>query len=92
MTDELKNAESFDDESFELSDEALEAVAGGLIYHDAGDAHRKEAFYVLGESGKVIMRRDTLESAQHWAGNLHESTKILTADEFEALRKRYGKC
>ena len=47
---------------------------------------------VLDESGKVIMRRDTLESAQHWAGNLHESTKILTADEFEALRKRYGKC
>ena len=42
-------------EGIELSDEMLDAIAGGYIYHDEGDpaAHRKEAFYVLDGNGTV---------------------------------------
>jgi hypothetical protein len=78
-------------EGIELTDEMLDAIAGGYIYHDEGDpaAHRKEAFYVLDNSGTVVMRLDNAASAKHWAGNLRTSKKILNADEFETLRRTH---
>ena len=76
-------------EGAELTDEALEGVAGGYVYHDKGDAatHRKESFYVIDDSGDIVMRLDNLNSAKHWAGNLRTSQRIIDAEEFEQLRK-----
>ena len=73
----------------ELSDDELDRIVGGYVYHDAGDpaAHRKEAFYVLDDSGDIIMRLDDMGAAKHWANNLRTSTKVLTAEEFAQLRK-----
>ena len=76
-------------EGVELSDEVLDSIAGGYVYHDAGDpaAHRKEAFYVLDDSGDIIMRLDDVGAAKHWASNLRTSKRVLTTEEFEQLRK-----
>ncbi|MBQ6651095.1 MAG: hypothetical protein IJM67_07585 [Atopobiaceae bacterium] len=76
-------------EGIELSDEMLDAIAGGYIYHDEGDpaAHRKEAFYVLDGNGTVVMRLDNVTSARHWAGNLRTSADFLTPEQFERLRR-----
>ncbi len=76
----------------ELSDEVLDAIVGGYIYHDEGDptAHRQEAYYVLDDRGQVVMRLDSLKSAEHWAGNLRTSAKFIDADEFERMRRSYG--
>lgn len=76
-------------EGIELTDEMLDAIAGGYIYHDEGDpaAHRKEAFYVLDNSGTVIMRLDNAASAKHWAGNLRTTADFLTPEQFEKLRR-----
>ena len=73
----------------ELDDEALDDIAGGYVYHDAGDpsAHRREAFYVVDDSGDIVMRLDDLGAAKHWAGNLRTSQKVITADEYERIRK-----
>ena len=81
-------------EGIGLTDEMLDAIAGGYIYHDEGDpaAHRKEAFYVLDNSGTVVMRLDNAASAKHWAGNLRTSAQMLTADEFERMRRKYKSC
>lgn len=76
-------------EGVELSDEDLDCIAGGYIYHDEGDptAHRREAFYVVDDAGRVVMRFDNLAKAEHWAGNLRTSTKLLTPEEFEKMRR-----
>ena len=76
-------------EMAELNDDALDAVAGGYIYHDAGDeaAHRKEQFYVIDDKGTVVMRLDSFSAAKHWAGNLRTSQRIIDAKEFDQLRK-----
>ncbi len=96
MNDEMKRdlQELADTEGIELSDEALDAIAGGYIYHDEGDAaaHRREAYYVLDDSGRVVMRLDSLAKAEHWAGNLRTSAQMLTADEFERMRRKYKSC
>ena len=93
MNDELKKElqEMADTEGIELSDDELDGVAGGYIYHDEGDAaaHRKEAFYVLDDAGEVVMRLDSLERAEHWAQNLRTSSRILSADEFEKMRRKH---
>ena len=93
MSDDLKKElrELADAEGIELSDEELEGVAGGYIYHDEGDAsaHRREAFYVLDNDGRVVMRLDDAKSAEHWAGNLRTSAKLISADEFERLRRKH---
>lgn len=74
----------------DLSDEELEAISGGFIYHDPGNAaaHRKEAFYVLNDEGDILMKLGSADAAHHWAGNLRESTRFLTTSEFEKLRRR----
>ena len=94
MSDELKKDAVEMPDGVELSDEALEGVAGGAIYHDEGDyaAHRKEAYYVVDDKGEVVMRVDSLAKAQHWAENLRTSATLLTADEFEKLRKKGSAC
>jgi hypothetical protein len=90
MTDELKNElQGMDDEITELNDEALDTIAGGLIYHDPGDssAHRKEAYYVLNDNGDILMRLDDMGKAKHWAKNLRESQRVITTEEFKRLRR-----
>ncbi len=74
----------------EVSDEALDDVSGGYIYHDPGDAraHRKGRHYVLNDQGDIIMKVGDLKTAQHWAGNLKESSDELTAEQFNHLRTR----
>ncbi|MBE6479382.1 MAG: hypothetical protein E7Z98_02565 [Olsenella sp.] len=76
-------------EGIELTDEMLDAIAGGYIYHDTGDpaTHRKEAYYVLDDKGTVVMRLDNLARAEHWAGNLRTSADLLTPEEFERMRR-----
>ena len=78
-------------EGVELSDDELDGVAGGYIYHDEGDAaaHRREAFYVVDDAGNVVMRLDSQAKAEHWAGNLRTNTTLLTAQEFELMRKKH---
>ena len=95
MSDEqTKEPMEQDVEEMELSDELLDAVAGGFIYHDEGDptAHRRGAYYVVDADGNIIMRRDTLTSADHWADNLRLSDKMLTSEEFEKLRRKNKTC
>lgn len=90
MNDELSKELSSlaADDVVELSDELLDSIAGGYIYHDKGDAtaHRKEAFYVLDSKGKIIMKLGDIAKAEHWAGNLRTSLHTLTTEEFEKLR------
>lgn len=76
-------------DGIELTDEELDSIAGGFIYHDEGDplAHRKEAFYVLDAKGKIIMKVDDMSKAKHWAGNLRTSLQTLSTEEFEKLRR-----
>ena len=78
-------------EGVELSDEDLDSITGGYVYHDAGDAasHRKEAYYVLDDSGKVIMRLNDMGAAKHWANNLRTSPRLISTDEFEQLRRAH---
>lgn len=82
--------EMADAEGIELTDEQLESVAGGFIYHDEGDvaARRREAYYVVDDDENVVMRLDTLAKAEHWAKNLRTNTKLLTAEEFERIRRK----
>jgi hypothetical protein len=91
MDDKLKkeNSSLVDNEITELSDDMLDNIAGGYVYHDAGDAaaHRKEGYYVVDDHGEIVMRFDNMASAKHWASNLRTSQKVITADEFELLRK-----
>ena len=77
------------DEGFELNDDMLDAIAGGYIYHDEGDAaaHRSESYYVLDSTGRIVMRLDSMPKAEHWAENLRTSTRVLNADEFEKIRR-----
>lgn len=92
MSDDLQRGpQDLDaDEGIELSDDELDGVAGGYIYHDEGDAaaHRREAYYVVDDAGHVV-RFDSLAKAEHWAGNLRTTTKLITAEEFEQLRKKH---
>lgn len=83
--------EMADAEGIELTDEQLESVAGGFIYHDEGDAtaRRREAYYVVDDDENVVMRLDTLAKAEHWAKNLRTNTKLLTAEEFERIRRKH---
>lgn len=94
MNDELKRdlQDLADAEGVELSDEELDGIAGGFIYHDEGDvaAHRREAYYVLDDDGRVVMRLDNLAKAEHWAGNLRTNAQLLSAEEFEQMRKKYA--
>ncbi len=91
MNDKLKKEllELAGDTGIELSDEALDGIAGGYLYHDEGDAatHRKEAFYVIDNKGKIVMRVDDANTANHWASNLRTTQEFLTKDEFDKLRK-----
>ena len=75
----------------ELNDEILEGVAGGFVYHDRGDAaaHRQEAYYVLDDGGDIIMKLDDVSKAKHWAGNLRTNQRLITAEEFDKLRKKH---
>ena len=91
MNDEQKK-EFFDlasSEGVELSDEVLDSITGGYVYHDVGDAesHRKEAYYVLDDSGKIIMKLNDMGAAKHWADNLRTSPRFINTDEFEQLRR-----
>ena len=94
MNDELNKdlQELANTEGVELSDDVLDAIAGGYIYHDEGDAaaHRREAYYVLDDDGRVVMRLDSLSRAEHWAGNLRTNAQMLTADEFLRMRKKHS--
>lgn len=94
MSDDKKMRElqeMADAEGIELTDEQLDSVAGGFIYHDEGDAtaHRREAYYVVDDDENVVMRLDTLAKAEHWAKNLRTNTKLLTAEEFERIRRKH---
>lgn len=88
MSEKNKDFDAANDIS-ELSDDLLDSIAGGYVYHDEGDpaAHRKEAFYVLDNKGDIVMRLDDMTKAKHWAGNLRTSQKVINAQEFEQLRK-----
>lgn len=92
MNDEKRNELTEMDafEGAELSDDMLDSIAGGLIYHDPGDAsaNRKEAFYVLNDDGDIIMKVGDIGKAKHWATNLHESTRVISTAEFEKLRRK----
>ena len=83
--------EMADAEGIELTDEQLESVAGGFIYHDEGDvaARRREAYYVVDDDENVVMRLDNLAKAEHWAKNLRTNSKLLTAEEFERIRRKH---
>ena len=83
--------EMADAEGIDLTDEQLESVAGGFIYHDEGDvaARRREAYYVVDDDENVVMRLDTLAKAEHWAKNLRTNSKLLTAEEFERIRRKH---
>ncbi|MDO4532753.1 MAG: hypothetical protein Q4C36_03425 [Coriobacteriia bacterium] len=89
MTDELKK--ELGDGFNQLDESVLDSIAGGYIYHDAGDpaAHRKETFYVLDDTGNIILRLEDIGAAKHWAGNLRTSKKVLSAAEFETLRRTH---
>ena len=90
--DQKKNLQEMAaDEGFELSDDELDGVAGGYIYHDEGDAaaHRREGFYVVDDAGHVVMRLDSMAKAEHWAANLRTNTQLLTAEEFEQMRRKH---
>ncbi|MDO4400988.1 MAG: hypothetical protein Q4D27_08590 [Coriobacteriia bacterium] len=93
MTDkemkEMKDAAAAD--GIELSDELLDSIAGGYVYHDEGDpaAHRREAFYVLDDKGEIVMRFDDVSKAKHWANNLRTSQNLITTEQFEQLRKNH---
>ena len=78
-------------EGIELGDEDLDAIAGGFIYHDEGDAaaHRREGFYVVDDAGNVVMRVDSMAKAERWAKNLRTNTTLMTADEFEKARRKH---
>lgn len=78
-------------DDFELTDELLDSIAGGYIYHDPGDAaaNRQEAFYVLDNNGTVVMKRSSIGAAEHWAKNLRTTTTMLTAEEFERMRRQH---
>ena len=78
-------------EGVELSDDDLDGIAGGYIYHDEGDmaAHRREAFYVVDDAGHVVMRLDSQAKAEHWAGNLRTNTTLLSAEGFERIRRKH---
>jgi hypothetical protein len=94
MSDDKKMRElqeMADAEGIELTDEQLDSVAGGFIYHDEGDvtARRREAYYVVDDDENVVMRLDTLAKAEHWAKNLRTNTKLLTAEEFERIRRKH---
>lgn len=80
-----------DAEGVELTDDQLDSVAGGFIYHDEGDAaaRRREAYYVVDDHDNVVMRLDTLAKAEHWAANLRTNSKLLTAEEFERIRRKH---
>ena len=92
MDDEKKKVlqEMADAEIVELSDDVLDSIAGGYVYHDVGDssAHRQEAYYVVDDSGEIVMRLDDVGVAKHWAGNLRTSQRLISADEFAQLRKK----
>lgn len=94
MSDEQKQdlMEAAAADGVELSDEDLDSIAGGYVYHDAGDpaAHRREAYYVLDKSGEIIVRLDDAAKATHWASNLRTSTRMLSDDEFNKLRKTHS--
>ena len=94
MNDEQKKElVSTDDlDGVELSDEALDQISGGFVYHDVGDpkAHRREAFYVLDNAGKVVLRFDDMAKAKHWADNLRTDQRVINADEFNKLRANHG--
>lgn len=93
MNDELKKGlDEAATAGVELSDEDLEGVAGGVIYHDPGNAaaHRREAYYVLDDAGQVVMRFDNQAKAEHWAANLRTSPTLISAEEFERLRRKNG--
>lgn len=77
------------EEGVELTDDQLDGIAGGFIYHDEGDvkAHRRESFYVVDDAGQVVMRLDSMDKAEHWANNLRTNTKLLSAEEFEKMRR-----
>ena len=77
------------DDGIELTDEELDRITGGYIYHDEGDplTHRKESVYILDSSGKVVMRLEDVAKAQHWASNLRVSLTPLTAEEFIKVRQ-----
>ncbi len=83
--------EMADAEGVELTDAELESVAGGFIYHDEGDiaARRREAYYVVDDDENVVMRLDSLAKAEHWAANLRTNSKLLTAEEFERIRRKH---
>ena len=87
---EMLNAAAAD--GIELSDVVLDNIAGGFVYHDKGDpvAHRREAFYVLDKNGDIIMKLDDVAKAKHWADNLRMSQRMLSADEFEKLRRSHS--
>lgn len=91
MNDELnKGIPDLDDLGVvELDDEVLDSIAGGYVYHDPGDAaaHRKESFYVVDDAGQIVMRLNDLAAAKHWAGNLRTSQKVITAEQFDRLRR-----
>lgn len=94
MNDEQKKETTEVDVSntVELTDEELDDISGGLVYHDLGDpkTHRKETFYVLSDSGDIIMRFDNEAKAKHWAGNLRTDQRLISADEFNQLRRGGG--
>ena len=94
MTDEQRKEmmDAAAADGIELSDDDRDNIAGGFVFHDEGDpaAHRQEAFYVLNDSGEIIMRLDDVGRAKHWAQNLRTSQKLISADEFEKLRKKNG--
>ena len=91
MDDELAKElqELANTEDVELSDEVLDEIAGGFIYHDSGDpeAHRREAYYVIDDKGKIVMRVDDIGTAKHWADNIRTNQRMLAAEQFLSLRK-----
>ena len=94
MNDKLEKdlMNAADADGFELSDELLDSIAGGYVFHDAGDpgAHRREGFYVVDNKGDIVMRFDDEAKAKHWATNLRTSQNLISADQLSQLRKSNG--
>ena len=94
MNDKLEKdlMNAADADGIELSDDFLDSIAGGYVFHDAGDpsAHRREGFYVVDNKGDIVMRFDDEAKAKHWATNLRTSQNLISAEQLSQLRKSNG--
>lgn len=75
------------DQGIELSDEMLDNITGGYIYHVEGTGGAADRYYLLTDSGKTIATFKSAEKAAEWAGKTKLTPQTLSAEEFKRLRE-----